>query len=69
MNDPKFNLQENMLTQMAFSFGEALGLPVKSLGEMIIGGAGKESEGLSEGFKSMRELFRKEEGIRETLGQ
>jgi hypothetical protein len=61
MNDPKFNLQENMLTQMAFSFGEALGLPVKSLGEMIMGGTGRESEGLSEGFRSMRELFRKKE--------
>jgi hypothetical protein len=59
MNDPRFNLQEILLTQMAFSFGEALGLPVKSLGEMIMGGAGKESEGLSEGFRSMRELFRK----------
>ena len=61
MNDPKFNLQENILTQMAFSFGEALGLPVKSLGEMIMGGTGKESEGLSEGFRSMSELFRKKE--------
>ena len=59
MNDPKFNLQENILTQMAFSFGEALGLPVRSLGEMIMGGTGKESEGLSEGLRSMRELFRK----------
>jgi hypothetical protein len=61
MDDPKFNLQENILTQMAFSFGEALGLPVRSLGEMIMGGTGKESEGLSEGFRSMRELFRKKE--------
>jgi hypothetical protein len=61
MNDPKFNLQENILTQMAFSFGEALGLPVRSLGEMIMGGTGKEAEGLSEGFRSMRELFRKKE--------
>ena len=63
MNDPKFNLQESLLTQMAFSFGEALGLPVKSLGEMIMegGGTGKGSEGLSEGFRSMRELFRKKE--------
>jgi hypothetical protein len=61
MNDPKFNLQENILTQAAFSFGEALGLPVRSFGEMIMGGAGKESEGLSEGFRSMSELFRKKE--------
>jgi hypothetical protein len=38
-----------------------LGLPVKSLGEMIMGGTGKESEGLSEGFRSMSELFRKKE--------
>ena len=45
MNDPKFNLQENILTQMAFSFGEALGLPVRSLGEMIMGGQGKSQKG------------------------
>ncbi len=61
MNDPMFNLQENILTQMAFSFGEAFGLPVKSLGEMIMGGTGKGSEGLSGGFRSMSELFRKKE--------
>jgi hypothetical protein len=61
MDDPRFDLQENVLTRIAFSFGEALGLPVKSVGEMRIGGAGKGSEGLSEGLKLLGDFFKKKE--------
>ena len=61
MDDPKFNLQENVLARMGFSLGEALGLPMKSVGETILGGAGKGAEGLSEGVKSMGEIFRRRE--------
>ncbi len=61
INDPMFDLQENVLTRMAFSFGEALGLPVKSLGETILGGAGKGAEGMSEGVRSMGGLLKKKE--------
>ena len=61
MDDPRFDLQESVLTRIAFSFGEALGLPVKSVGEMRIGGAGKGSEGLSEGLKLLGDFFKKKE--------
>ena len=60
INDPKFDLQESVLTRLAFSFGEALGLPVKTLGETVLGSAGKGTEGLSEGLKSIGEMFMKE---------
>lgn len=56
--DPQFNLQETFLTQIAFSFGEALGLPIRSVGE-ILGGKGKGAEGWSEGIKSIEEMFKK----------
>ncbi len=61
INDPKFDLQESVLTRLAFSFGEALGLPVKGLGETVLGGAGKGTEGLSVGLESIGEMFRKKE--------
>jgi hypothetical protein len=56
--DPQFNLQEAFLTRIAFSLAEALGLPIKSVGESI-GGTGKGTEGLVEGLKSIEELFKK----------
>ncbi|NWG01456.1 MAG: DUF748 domain-containing protein [Syntrophaceae bacterium] len=58
LEDPQFNLQETFLTQIAFSLMEELGLPVKSIGEMI-GGKGKGMEGWVEGFKSIEEMFKK----------
>ncbi len=33
MNNPQFNLQESFLTQIGFSFAQALGFPVKVIGE------------------------------------
>ncbi len=58
LGDPRFNLQETFLTQIAFSLTEALGLPIKSLGGSI-GGTGKGIEGLTEGIKSIEEMFKK----------
>jgi len=59
MDDPKFNLQETFLTRVAISFAEALGIPIKIIGETVFEGSGKGMEGLAEGLKSIEELFKK----------
>jgi hypothetical protein len=59
MDDPKFNLQETFLTRIAISFAEALGIPIKIVGETVFEGSGKGMEGLVEGLKSIEELFKK----------
>lgn len=59
IHDPQFDLQENVLNRIGFSFMEALGIPIKSLGEAILGGTGKGAEGLTEGLRSMGEMFKK----------
>jgi hypothetical protein len=58
LGDPQFNLQETFLTQIGFSLAEALGLPIKSVGESL-GGTGKGVEGLVEGIKAIEEMFKK----------
>jgi hypothetical protein len=55
LGDPKFSLQETLLTSIGFSFMEALGLPVKSLAEGLFG----EPEKGMEGLRSLEELFKK----------
>jgi hypothetical protein len=62
MDDPKFNLQETFLTRIAISFAEALGIPIKIVGETVFEGSGKGMEGLAEGLKSIEELFKKKKG-------
>jgi hypothetical protein len=59
MNNPQFKLQETFLTQVALSIAEALGFPIKVVGEAIIEGVGKGAEGLAESLKSIEDLFRK----------
>jgi len=59
MGDPQFSLQETFLTRVAVSLAGTLGIPIKVVGETIIGGAGKGAEGLIEGLKSIEKLFRK----------
>jgi len=58
--DPKFSLQETLLTSIGFSFMEALGLPVRSLAEGLFG----ETEKGMGGLKSLEELFRKKKDRR-----
>ena len=53
--DPKFSLQETLLTGIGFSFMEALGFPVKGLAEGFFG----EPEKGREGLKSLEELFKR----------
>jgi hypothetical protein len=55
LGDPQFKLQEALLTRIAFSLIEALGLPVKIIGESHRGDTG----GGTEGLKSFEDLFKK----------
>ncbi len=59
MDDPQFSLQETFLTRVAVSMAGALGIPIKVVGETIIGGAGKGTEGLIDGLKSIEKLFQR----------
>ncbi len=55
LKDPHFKLQEALLTRIAFSLMEALGLPVKISGERLL-----EDMGIgTEGWKSIEELFKR----------
>jgi hypothetical protein len=58
LGNPRFNFQETFLTRIAFSLAEALGLPIKSVGESVSGDTEKGTEGL----KSIEELFKKKKG-------
>jgi uncharacterized protein involved in outer membrane biogenesis len=64
LDDPRFNLQESLLTRIAVAFLEASGIPIKGVGETILKGTGKGAEGLSEGLKSIEELLTKKKGKR-----
>ena len=59
MDDPQFNLRETFLTRVAVSLAEALGIPIRVVGETMIGGAGKGIEGLIEGLRSIEKLFKR----------
>ena len=58
IDDPQFNLQENLMRRMAISFAEALGLPIRVTGEEVFKGTFKGAEGLAEGLHSLQDLFR-----------
>ena len=60
LDDPKFDLQENFLTQAGIALAEALGIPITTVGETVLGGAGKGAQGLEEGLKTLGEIFKKE---------
>lgn len=59
MENPRFNLQEALLTQMAFSFAQSLGFPVKVIGEEGLEGTSGGEKGLLEEIQSIREQFKK----------
>jgi len=59
MDDSQFSLQEAFLTKVALSLAETLGIPIKVVGETMIGGTGKGAEGLIEGLKSIEKLFKR----------
>ena len=58
-DDPRFSIQEAFLTQVALSLAQALGIPVKIVGEEVLRGAIKGERGLAESLKSIEELFKR----------
>ena len=59
MENPQFNLQETFLTQVALSLAQALGIPIKVVGEEALQGTSKGEKGLVEELQSIEELFKK----------
>jgi hypothetical protein len=59
MDNPQFNLRETFLTQVAISFAQALGIPIKVVGEEVLRGTIKGEKGLVEGLQSIEGLFKK----------
>jgi hypothetical protein len=59
LEDPRFNLQETLLTRIAISLLEAVGVPVKVVGEEILEKTIKGEKGLMEELKSFERQFKK----------
>jgi hypothetical protein len=59
LDDPQFNLQETILTRIAVSFAESLGIPIKIVGETVFEGAKKGAGGIAEGLRSIGNIFKK----------
>jgi hypothetical protein len=59
VGNPQFNLQETFLTQVAISLAQALGMPVKVVGEEVLQGTLKGEKGLVDGLQSIEGLFKK----------
>jgi len=61
MDDPQFSLRETILVRIAVSLAQALGVPTIGAGEALFKGAGKGTEELTEGLKTVEELLKKKE--------
>jgi len=61
LDDPRFKLQETFLMRIGIGLAEAIGLPIKAVGESLFEGSGKGSEGFAEGLRSIEELRKKKE--------
>lgn len=59
LEDPKFNLQETLLTRIAISLLETLGVPVKVVGEEILEKTIKGEKGLIEELRDLERQFKK----------
>ena len=59
LDNPEFSLQEAFLTRVGVSLAEALGIPIKTVGEELLGGTIKGEKGLAEELKSVEELLKK----------
>ena len=57
--NPQLSLQETFLTQVAISFAQALGIPIKVVGEEVLQGTLKGEKGLVEELQSVEKLFKK----------
>jgi len=58
LDDPRFSLQENIMRRIGISLAEALGVPIRIVGEEFLKGAFTGTKGLAEGLRSIEELFR-----------
>jgi hypothetical protein len=59
MENPRFSLQETFLTQVGIALAQALGIPIRVIGEEVLQGVLKGEKGTTEGLKSLKELFKK----------
>jgi hypothetical protein len=59
VDSPQFNLQETLLTQVAISLTQALGIPIKVIGEGALQSTSKGEKGFVEELQSIDQLFRK----------
>ena len=59
VENPQFNLQETFLTQVAISLAQALGIPIKVVGEEVLQGTFKGEKGLVEELQTIERLFKK----------
>jgi hypothetical protein len=59
VENPQFSLQETFLTQVAVALAQALGIPIKVVGEEVLQGTLKGDKGLAEGLQSVEGLFKK----------
>ncbi len=59
MENPQFSLQETFLTQVAIAIAQALGVPIKVVGEEVLQGTLKGEKGPMEGLQSIEGLFQK----------
>jgi hypothetical protein len=62
IEDPKFNLQETFLTQIALSLLEGLGVPVKVVGEEGLEKTIEGEKGLAEELRYFERQFKKKKG-------
>jgi hypothetical protein len=65
LDDPKFNLQETLLTRIAISLLEAVGVPIKVVGEEILEKTIQEEKGLLEELRYLERQFRKKKEKRQ----
>ena len=59
MENPRFSLQETFLTQVGIALAQALGIPIKVIGEEVLQGTLKGEKGTIEGLQSLKELFKR----------
>jgi hypothetical protein len=59
MENPQFHLRETFLTQVGISFAQALGIPIKVVGEEMLHGTLKGEKGLAEDLQSIEKLLKK----------
>jgi len=57
VENPQFNLQETLLTQVAISLAQALGIPIKVIGEEVFRDTLKGEKGLFKRRKRKRSEY------------